>query len=217
MLEKTWEPNVLKDRLRELREERGLTQKRIAQLLNISASAYGYYEQGKRDPSTESLLFLANEYDCSIDYLLGASNLRQRSGFGGDRNSVPVPIVRRIKAGEPILALRNVEGYEMVSPEESADGKYFYLRASGDSMVNARICAGDLVYVRRQTDAENRDIVIVTLNDEDAVIRRLIKSPGGIILQPESDDPDHAPLFFPHGDPAVHIIGKAIHVKFRTT
>lgn len=65
---------MLSLRLKQLREERNLKQKDIAKLLNISVSAYGFYEQGKRDPSKETIAFLANFYNVSTDYLIGGEN-----------------------------------------------------------------------------------------------------------------------------------------------
>lgn len=67
---------LLKDRLKELRVERNLLQKDIAQILNLTTSAYGYYEQGKRVPDSETIKVLSNFYCVSSDYLLGISNVR---------------------------------------------------------------------------------------------------------------------------------------------
>lgn len=67
---------MLGERLKKLRKERGLLQKDIAKMLNISASAYGYYEQNKRDPDTKTLQLLADFYNVSVDYLLGRTDIR---------------------------------------------------------------------------------------------------------------------------------------------
>lgn len=68
--------NKLSIRLRELREERKLLQKDMANFLNITTSAYGYYEQGKREPDTHTVNSLADFYNVSSDYLLGRTNNR---------------------------------------------------------------------------------------------------------------------------------------------
>lgn len=67
---------MLGERLKKLRKERGLLQKDIAKMLNISTSAYGYYEQNKRDPDTKTLQLLADFYNVSVDYLLGRTDIR---------------------------------------------------------------------------------------------------------------------------------------------
>jgi transcriptional regulator with XRE-family HTH domain len=63
-------------RLKELREEKGLLQKDVAKYLKITTSAYGYYEQGKRDPDTETLQKLADFFNVSVDYLLGRTDIK---------------------------------------------------------------------------------------------------------------------------------------------
>jgi transcriptional regulator with XRE-family HTH domain len=62
---------VLKERLRELRKFNKLTQKDVAQFLGVSESAYGYYEQGRNEPSLEALKKLADKYNVSLSYLMG--------------------------------------------------------------------------------------------------------------------------------------------------
>ncbi|WP_281815153.1 helix-turn-helix domain-containing protein [Vallitalea longa] len=66
---------MIGQRLRELREENGLIQKDIAKLLNITTSAYGYYEQEKNDIDTKTLIFLSDYYNVSTDYILGRTNI----------------------------------------------------------------------------------------------------------------------------------------------
>ncbi|WP_368488300.1 helix-turn-helix domain-containing protein [Clostridium sp. BJN0013] len=67
---------MLSDRLKKLRNENNLLQKEIAEKLKITTSAYGFYEQGKRTPDTETLNKIAEFYNVSIDYLLGRTNIR---------------------------------------------------------------------------------------------------------------------------------------------
>lgn len=67
---------MLSDRLKKLRNEKNLLQKEIAKKLKITTSAYGFYEQGKRTPDTETLNKIAEFYNVSIDYLLGRTNIR---------------------------------------------------------------------------------------------------------------------------------------------
>ncbi len=72
-------------RLKELRDEKNLLQKDIAKYLNISTSAYGYYEQGKRNPDTETVKNLADFFGVSADYLLGRTN--NRKGYVDSKDS----------------------------------------------------------------------------------------------------------------------------------
>lgn len=68
--------SILSDRLKSLRDEREIMQKEVAAYLNISTSAYGFYEQDKRTPTPEVLSKLANFYNVSVDYLLGITNVK---------------------------------------------------------------------------------------------------------------------------------------------
>ncbi|MBY6802802.1 helix-turn-helix transcriptional regulator [Clostridium botulinum] len=64
-------------RLKELRSEKGVVQKDVANFLNITTSAYGFYEQGKRIPDTEIMIKLSNYFNVSLDYLLGKTNVKK--------------------------------------------------------------------------------------------------------------------------------------------
>ena len=68
---------MLNNRLKSLRNEKGVLQKDVAEYLKISTSAYGFYEQGKRIPDVETLNKLSDYYNVSIDYLLGKSNVKE--------------------------------------------------------------------------------------------------------------------------------------------
>lgn len=68
--------SILSDRLKSLRDEREIMQKEVAAYLNISTSAYGFYEQDKRTPTPEVLSKLADFYNVSVDYLLGITNVK---------------------------------------------------------------------------------------------------------------------------------------------
>ncbi|MFD2172428.1 helix-turn-helix domain-containing protein [Tumebacillus lipolyticus] len=66
---------MLNERLKKMRKAKKLTQKQVAEKLEITESGYGFYEQGRNDPPKESLDILADLFDCSVDYLLGRSDI----------------------------------------------------------------------------------------------------------------------------------------------
>ncbi len=127
---------------------------------------------------------------------------------------ISIPIIGSIHAGSPTFAMEDVEGYEPVSHSEiSHSHSYFYLRVEGDSMINARIHSGDLVFVRKQEDVESGDIAVVMIDGESATLKRVLKKPPLIILQPEN--PAYETLYFsPQEASRLQIIGKVLHVKF---
>jgi repressor LexA len=124
-----------------------------------------------------------------------------------------LPLVGQIAAGGPLLAEQNVEDYVAVPEPLSRGGEEFVLRVKGDSMVKAGILDGDLVVVRRQSDARNGEIVVALAGDDEsadeATVKRFFREDGRVRLQPENDA--LGPIYARH----VQILGKVIGV-FRT-
>lgn len=106
------------------------------------------------------------------------------------RNSVAVPVVGHVAAGQPILAEQNVEDHMILSGDMVQDG-WFMLHVRGDSMINAGILNGDLVLVKPQHDAPDGTIVVALLEDE-ATCKRLRRQNGQVVL--EAENPDYAPI-----------------------
>lgn len=105
------------------------------------------------------------------------------------KNIIPfiqVPLVGVIACGTPIFAEQNIEEYIPLPRDFLGKGEYFALRAKGDSMINAGINSGDIVFIRIQNTAENGEI-IVALTDEEATLKRYYKRNGKIILHPENE------------------------------
>ena len=121
-----------------------------------------------------------------------------------------VPLVGRIAAGSPILAEQDIEEILPLPTSLVGNDPVFMLRVRGDSMILAGIFDGDLVVVRRQTDARNGDIVAALIDGEEATVKRLKREPGRVILLPDS--PGYEPMEFTGG---VEVLGKVVAV-FRT-
>ncbi len=102
------------------------------------------------------------------------------------RELVNVPIVGTVTAGQPILAVENIEGYFPVPPEYLHNKETFMLKVQGESMINAGIYDGDLVLVAQQPTASNSDIVVALVEDS-ATVKRFYKEADHIRLQPEND------------------------------
>ncbi|MEW6275791.1 MAG: transcriptional repressor LexA [Bacillota bacterium] len=98
---------------------------------------------------------------------------------------VAVPLLGRIAAGTPILAVENHEDIIALPVDLTGYGDFFALRVHGNSMVDAGILDGDIVIVRQQPTAENGDIVVALIEDE-ATVKRFFKEDGRIRLQPEN-------------------------------
>lgn len=123
------------------------------------------------------------------------------------QRTVKVPILGKVAAGKPILAIENQEGYvDFPMPGVSRGYKdLFALRVAGESMINAGILSGDIVVVRRENYAENGDIVVALVEDE-ATVKRFYKENGHFRLQPEN--PTMEPIIVDE----VFILGRVVAV-----
>jgi repressor LexA len=119
------------------------------------------------------------------------------------REVVNVPLVGRVAAGEPILAVENVVSYFPIPSEYMPNEEVFMLTVKGDSMVNVGIFEGDNIIVSKASTAHNGEIV-VALVDDSATVKRFYKEDGHIRLQPENDYME--PIIVPD----CQILGKVI-------
>ena len=122
------------------------------------------------------------------------------------REVVNVPLVGTVAAGQPILAVENIEAYFPVPAEFMPNAQSFMLKVKGDSMINAGIFDGDQVLVKQQATAENGDMVVALVEDS-ATVKTFYKEDGYYRLQPENDQMD--PIII-HGD--LQILGKVFGV-----
>ena len=133
-------------RLRELMEERGDTYEQLGERLHMTPQTLNRYVLGRREPKVSTATAIAMTLGVDPLWLQGYSVPRRRGApeeaAWGTREHT-IPILGVIRAGAPILAVEDIEGYaaaDVAQPEE-----YFYLRVTGDSMINAGIRDGDLV------------------------------------------------------------------------
>jgi len=123
--------------------------------------------------------------------------------------TLSLPIVGRVTAGEPILAIENIEGYINFDRNLVSSEDVFLLRVQGDSMIDAHIQDGDFAMVKPQKDAENGEIVVALIDDE-ATIKRIFKKRDLIRLEPAN--PTMEPIVIKKGDKKVTIVGKVIGI-----
>lgn len=197
------------DMLSYLRKREGLSQKELAEKLGISRSAIGMYERGDREPNFELLEAIADLFNVNMNTLMGTST---------PPNTIPyqefhvAPIVGTIPAGYPALAFDHVEGYASIPYSDTEN--YFFLRVSGESMINAGINNGDLVLIRKQPCAEDGQIVAARVNGDEATLKRYKTQGETILLLPEN--PDYDPILVrakDFQDGYASIIGVALEVR----
>lgn len=207
------------DRFKQLRKQRNLSQQDLANQLGYTKSRVNMYERGEREPSYEVLEEIAGYFNVDLDYLHGKSDIPNRNEWlkainasaSAPDNIIPmpskssIPLVGDIACGTPILAEENREGDVDLPEHIHAD---FALRCKGDSMINARIYDGDIVYIRQQDTVEHGEIAAVLIGTE-ATLKRVFLFDDHITL--EAENPQYRPLSY-WGDEMndVRILGKAV-------
>jgi repressor LexA len=129
-----------------------------------------------------------------------------RPGYFSHKELINVPIIGKVTAGQPILAVENIEDTFPIPVEIAQNGDVFMLTIQGESMVNAGILDGDMVLVRQQDVAENGDIVVALIEDE-ATVKTYYREKGHIRLQPEN--PYMEPIIVKNN---MSVLGKVIGV-----
>lgn len=199
--------------LKRLREEKNMTQAELGKALEISPSAIGMYEQGRRTPDIPTLKKIASYFNVSLDYLLGNAPAKVAQPKPAGRG-VRIPVLGRVVAGIPIEAVEEILDYEEITPELAATGEFFALQVKGDSML-PKLEEGDVVIVKKQEDVETGDIAIVLVNGDEATIKQVKKVNGGIMLYGFNPDV-YEPHFYSNQqieELPVRILGKVIESR----
>lgn len=189
----------LGEKIKELRKRHRMTQAELAKKLNVAPTAVSAWERNENRPLMDKITILAEMFDVPISYFFSVDD------FDNNPSVLEyIPIVGAVSCGNGTIAYEEIEGYEPTPKNWIRGGKYFYLRAKGDSMINARIQDGDLLLIRQQNDVESGEIAAVLIDDE-AVLKRVFKENGQVILQ--SENPKYPPIIVtPEKD--IRIIGK---------
>lgn len=161
------------NRLRELREKKGLFQSDIAKFLNITTPAYSFYETSKRNMPTETAIKLAQFFNVSVDYLLGADTNNKRL----------LPVLGTVKAGYNYLAEENIIDYIEPNMNITDHANYFGLMVKGDSMAPLFDEGDYLIVHKTDGDFNTGDIGIVLINGDEATVKKVVKTDNGIELQ----------------------------------
>lgn len=204
------------DRIKELRIEKGLTQEELGQILGVGKAAIWKYEKGVVANIKRSSIQKMSEYfKVSPNYIMGYSDNRtDKQSTELDLSSlgllplpktVQKPRLGVIACGEPILAEENFDGYDDVPESINCD---FTLQCKGDSMINARINDGDIVYIKCQPIVDNGEIAAVMVNGE-TTLKRVFVYENKVILQAEN--PKYRPFVYVDEElNNIRILGKAV-------
>lgn len=205
----------LGQKLKSLRQFKNLTMEELANILNekfnfnITRGMISRWENNKSEPMTVYLRAYAEMFCVSLDYLLGLDDSLDPFLFDNISpiETKKIPMLGEIACGEPILCNEDRESYVLVGTDIRAD---FCLRCKGDSMINARIFDGDIVFVRKQDTVENGEIAVVVVDDE-ATLKRFYYYPESNQVELKPENPRYHSLIFLKGQRNdIHILGKAI-------
>lgn len=187
--------------------KRGKSQKDLCDNLGFSPASVSSWVNGTRIPKEGNIVLMAAYLDCSVDDIaLDPKEAHRKRSFS-------IPVYARVGAGPPLEASEEIIDREEISERMASLGSFYGLRIDGDSM-EPRIVRGDVVIVRKQDTADDGDIVIAIVNQNDAVCKRLKKYKGGIALV--SNNPMYEPMYFTITDTQdipVRIIGKVVELR----
>lgn len=133
------------------------------------------------------------------------TNLNRSVKLAGD-SAMKVPVIGTVTAGQPITAIEDITGFISFTPNKNYSGKLFALKVKGESMINAAILDGDTVIVEQTQYAENGQIVVALVDNEEATVKRFYKEKGHYRLQPENDSME------PIISDSVSILGRVVAV-----
>lgn len=202
-------------RLKELRIEKKLNQRELAEKLMIAPSTISMYENGNREPNFEILEQLADFFNVDLNYLLGKTDKTTKLIFETENQNqvIKIPVLGTVPAGIPISAIEDILDYEDVPQSWSNQGDFFGLRIKGNSMY-PKLENGEIVIVKKQSTADNGDVVIAMVNGDDATCKRYKRMDTGIMLT--SDNSEYSPMFYTNEQVQslpVTIIGKVVESR----
>ena len=201
------------ERIRQYRIRAGKTMEELATAADTSRQTIYRYESGETTNSPLGRLeAIARALDVSPAVLMGWDTGEAPPAEIFPIRRRAVPMLGSVACGEPVYAEQDFCGYELAGEGVDAD---FCLRASGDSMIGARIYDGDIVFVKAQDSVEDGQIAVVIIGEEATLKRFYYDRPGQkVILTPEN--PRYAPLVFSGEElDTVRILGRAVAFQSR--
>lgn len=172
--------------------------------LNSTATVHGYLAKLEE----KGYIKKENKKGRTLKLLKGGSGepmMKSSKDFYAQRELVEVPIVGKITAGAPILAVENITDTFPIPLDFVGNSESFMLKVRGESMIEAGILDGDLILVKKQNSARNGEIVVALIGDE-ATVKTFYKEENYIRLQPENSTMD--PIIVPDCE----ILGKVAGV-----
>ena len=195
---------IFAKKLSRLLSDRGITQAELAGIMGVAASSVSAWCNGEKMPRMDKVEWIARYFNVMKTELLEDVSLPNNISLIHEMKKVP--LIGNIACGTPILAEENITDYIDLPGHIRAD---YALTCRGDSMINAGIRDGDVVYIRKQEAVENGQIAAVLVGDDEATLKRFYLMDGKVTLNAEN--PAYPPRVYVGEEiRAVHVIGLAI-------
>lgn len=136
---------------------------------------------------------------------------KQRAGATPCNPAQVAPLLGTVRAGLPMYAVENIEGYIPIRQTDGA--KYFWLNIRGDSMNAAGMNEGDQILVREQPEVENGEIAVVLVNGDEATVKCFRREGDLVILTPRSSNPAHQPQVYDLKKTPVQVLGRVVECR----
>lgn len=198
-------------RIKEIRISKNITQDELALKIGTTKQTiYKYENEIVINIPSQKIELISNALNTTPDYLMGWSDkstddLYSIPGINPISKTYKRPRLGTIACGEPILAEENIETYDDIPDNIKCD---FTLVCKGDSMINARINDGDIVYIKQQSQVDNGEIAAVLIDNE-ATLKRVYIYEDKVVLQPENTK--YPPFVYTKEEMNnIRILGKAV-------
>ena len=211
-MDKDYYKKIFSKNLKRLMEINDKTQADLIRDLNITRSAISTWVNGTRLPRMDKVDLLAQYFHASRSDLIEdkeseIDNLISKFGNIHHVRKRSFPMLGTVACGKPIMADQQYDSFILADADIDAD---YCLTASGDSMINARIFDGDIVFVKKQDMVDNGDIAVVII-DDDVTLKRVFYYPETQTLRLQAENPQYKPFVFTGEElEHVHILGKAV-------
>ena len=202
-----YDKKIFAENLRKQAAIAGENQPDIAEVLGVTKSAVNSYFTGTKMPRMDRIKKLAEHFGCNVSDLIDDKTVEDQI------TAVAIPVLGTVPAGVPIEAIQDILGHEEIPKIMADTGEFFCLRVEGNSMYPL-LYSGETIVIKKQETADNGDIVVALVDNEETTVKRLKKMSDGIIL--EAENPEYNSLYFNEKqikNEKVKIIGKAVESR----
>ena len=202
-----YDKKIFSENLKKQAAIAGENQPDIAEVLGVTKSAVNAYFMGNKMPRMDRIKKLADHFGCNVSDLVDDKSIEDQI------TAVAIPVLGTVPAGVPIEAIQDILGYEEIPKIMADTGEFFCLWVEGNSMYPL-LYSGETIVIKKQETADNGDIVVALVDNEETTVKRLKKMSDGIIL--EAENPEYNSLYFNEKqiqNEKVKIIGKAVESR----